>query len=395
MKILLINTLYYPNTIGGAEKSVQILAEELVQKGHKVIVITLLDKKNNYKEIINGVNVYYLAIKNLYFPFNNSKKSIYKPLWHLIDIYNYLMAKEVEKIIRKERPDVVNTNNLAGFSVAVWDVVKKSGIPLVHTIRDYYLMCPSSSMFKIGKNCTSQCGLCNIYSIPKKLLSDKVDYVIGISSFILNKHEHLGFFKKVEKEVIYNSINLQTQVNKKDQSNLISIGFIGRLEKSKGIEIFINLFDKIKEENVKFIVGGKGNKYYENILLNMSISNNNFSYLGFVEPNEFFTKIDVLIVPSLWEEPLGRIVLEAYAHGVPVIGANRGGISELVKDGQTGFLANNLIELEEKVKKFLIKPNLLSVMKPIILEKAKKFSSNSIAEKYLNIYTKLINEGKI
>ena len=51
-----------------------------------------------------------------------------------------------------------------------------------------------------------------------------------------------------------------------------------------------------------------------------------------------YQSIDLLVVPSLWEEPFGMIVLEAYMHGVPVIAARRGGLPEIVDDGTTGCL---------------------------------------------------------
>jgi glycosyltransferase involved in cell wall biosynthesis len=71
-----------------------------------------------------------------------------------MDIYNPLMAWEVKKIIDREQPDLVHTHNLQGFSVAAWKVVKKRGLPLVHTMHDYYLLCPRNTMFGGGRNCT-------------------------------------------------------------------------------------------------------------------------------------------------------------------------------------------------------------------------------------------------
>ena len=61
-------------------------------------------------------------------------------------------------------------------------------------------------------------------------------------------------------------------------------------------------------------------------------------FLGFVDPDTVYAKIDVLVVPSLWEEPLGTIVLESYAHGIPVIVADSGGMKEMVEHGRTGII---------------------------------------------------------
>jgi glycosyltransferase involved in cell wall biosynthesis len=57
-----------------------------------------------------------------------------------------------------------------------------------------------------------------------------------------------------------------------------------------------------------------------------------------VDPARFFPEIDALVVPSVWEEPLGRVIHEAMAFGVPSIASRIGGIPEIVEDDVTGYL---------------------------------------------------------
>jgi len=64
----------------------------------------------------------------------------------------------------------------------------------------------------------------------------------------------------------------------------------------------------------------------------------NVRWLGWVAPAEFFERVDAVIMPSLWHEPFGRVVVEARAYGVPVIAAKRGGIPETIVPGETGVL---------------------------------------------------------
>lgn len=61
------------------------------------------------------------------------------------------MKTPFRKEVADFQPDIVNTNNLSGFSVAVWGVVNAMGITLVHTSRDYYLMHPNTTMYYKGK----------------------------------------------------------------------------------------------------------------------------------------------------------------------------------------------------------------------------------------------------
>ena len=67
-------------------------------------------------------------------------------------------------------------------------------------------------------------------------------------------------------------------------------------------------------------------------------------------PEKVFNQIGCLVVPSQWEEPFGRVVVESYGYGVPVIGSNCGGIPELIDDGVTGwiFKSESRGELEKK-----------------------------------------------
>ena len=66
---MIVNTLYYPYQIGGAEVSVQLLAEELVRKGHQVRVVCIHKENNKKIANINDVEVVYLPLKNIYWPF--------------------------------------------------------------------------------------------------------------------------------------------------------------------------------------------------------------------------------------------------------------------------------------------------------------------------------------
>lgn len=75
MKIMIFNSLYYPYRVGGAEISVQLLAEELVRIGHDVKVITLHEQKSRLEDVLNGVKVVYLPLKNIYWGFPNKTKS--------------------------------------------------------------------------------------------------------------------------------------------------------------------------------------------------------------------------------------------------------------------------------------------------------------------------------
>ena len=389
MKICFINTLYYPFQVGGAEKSVQILAESLVIHKHESIVVTVGQK--DYIDNINGVKIYTCKNNNIYWPYNeNDHSTLLKATWHTIDTFNHLMVKKIGKILDLERPDIVHTNNLSSFSALVWKEIKKRGFPLVHSLRDYHLLCHKSTMFKKGKNCSSPCMLCKSSSYIKKKYSFFVDIVIGNSQFILDRHLEYGYFNKSTlKTVIYNANNTQKSnlISNNHKSNRIKIGYIGNLHPTKGVELLLEITTTYFSDSCEVWVGGKGQSIYESYLKE-KFSESYIHFLGFTEISYFFSNIDILIVPSLWNEPFSRAVIEAYLYGVPVIGSNRGGIPEIINDRQTGviFDPEDPNSLVNSIKLFLDNHTMIDDMRPNILEKSKEFSPDRIVKKYLDIY---------
>ena len=106
MKVLLINTLYPPNVIGGAEISVQSLAESLVKKKIEIVVATL-SHNNEVRRKYRGVTIYDVRLKNVYWPFTNRKNEIFRIFWHAIDAYNPFMAKQIRNIVRREHQSLI------------------------------------------------------------------------------------------------------------------------------------------------------------------------------------------------------------------------------------------------------------------------------------------------
>jgi glycosyltransferase involved in cell wall biosynthesis len=398
LKVLLINSLYTPNVIGGAERSVQFLAEALADEGHDVVVACLERQGGITRDIVNGVPVYYLGLDNVYWPFGYDRHhSIGKLLWHARDTYNRGMAERVGDILATETPEVVHTNNLAGFSVAIWHKVKEQGIPLVHTLRDYYLLCPRTSMFRREKNCTVQCRDCRIYSELRRGLSNAPDAVVAISKFILRRHTDLGYFRQVKyKRVIYNphSPQLVPETPAARTNSPLKLGYVGRLDPTKGLEVVLKALEQLPPARFELLIAGKGRRKYEQYL-KAQYPLSNVQYMGFINTDEIYKDIDVLIVPALWNEPMGRTVIEAYSYGIPVVGADRGGIPELIVDGKTGFKFNpeSTQELVSILKSLDDNRGELTVMREHCLLAARDYDPATILGQYLDVYQAALDHG--
>jgi glycosyltransferase involved in cell wall biosynthesis len=386
MKIAIINTLYAPNKVGGAEKSVQTLAENFSDLGNEVIVICLGKEDANYK--LNGVIIHAVKIKNDFWPFEiNNKNSFHKLIWHLKDASNNKYNDFLHHLFLDYKPDVLLTNNISGFSTKVWRIASNLNIKIVHTLRDYYLQCPKSTKFKNGLNCTNLCNDCNFLSTPKKKDSSKVNYLIGISNYILSDHIDKGYFKGVQNEVIFNGFETQKKsINSREVTNVF--GFIGQVNKTKGIELILESFSNLSESSWKLLIAGTVDEKY---LKHLNKINNSIQieYLGYVDSSKFFEMIDVLIVPSLWNEPFGRVVIESILHSKPVIASNVGGIPELLINNKQFVFRPKVKELRTLIQKIILNSNFLDQFK---FEKTylEKFNIKNTVQQYLELFNKII-----
>lgn len=339
LKILYVNTYYDPNFGGGAEITLKTLVEGMKEQGHDVVVLCLTADKNNTEETVNGVRVIRVNLENYYWPLQKTKRSpVKKILWHLRDAYNISMAKKFGEIVKQESPDLVSCHNLAGWSSLVWSELGKLKMPFVQVLHDFYSVCPNSNMFNGSASCESPCFRCKAFRLGHARLSSAASAVVGVSEYILNKHLALGYFDGVKiAKSIKNARNIDVpQARNSIENEGLTFGFIGTLVPAKGIEYLIREFSNAALLNAKLLVAGKGEDSYAEHL--KSISPDSVTFLGQVEPNTFYPQIDILVVPSLWQEGLGMVVAEAFAYSVPVIGSRRGGIPEMIVEGHNGYL---------------------------------------------------------
>jgi glycosyltransferase involved in cell wall biosynthesis len=336
MRILIINTLYPPFTVGGAERSVCLLAEALARSGDHVSVVTLHPGSEEIVERINGVRVYRLPIDNRYWPFGRARKpcSAARLLWHMRDSWNRRAAKRIARILDQEMPEVVHTNVICGFSVAVWREVKKRNMRLVHTLRDYYLLCPRNALFRDGSTCVERCIACKAMTVNRRSASQLVDAVVSISGYVLDSHVQRGYFSRSPSSVIYNIGGNDTVPRlRNDGGNTLIFGFIGRLEDEKGIQFLLEATRHLSGANWRLRIAGVGLDSYVDALKHQ-FGDPRIEWLGFTDAQRFYASIDVTIISSVWQEPLSRTVIETFASGKSAICAQSGGIPEIAGLGK-------------------------------------------------------------
>jgi glycosyltransferase involved in cell wall biosynthesis len=395
MKILILNSLYRPHDIGGAERSVEILARGLKEKGIEPVIVSTAE--NDAADTVDGIKSYYLKIPNLYWMRTAKSRRLYKkPFWHLLDSYNPFARSKLADIIRVEKPDIFHSNNLGGFSVYAWKVASSFYLPIVHTIRDHYLICPNAVMYRKDKRCEKQCFRCALFSLPRKYMSSRVGAVIGVSEFILTKHLEYGYFNNagIKTHIYSPGTGISDFRNYDRKDGQVIFGFVGMLAPIKGIEYLLRRFSAVPLKDAKLNIYGSGiTGDYERRLMDKHASEN-IRFMGHRKPDEIYGEIDVLIIPSLCDDAFPRVLIESYSNGVPVIATILGGASEMVEEGRTGFTFDPSVDgdLEKKIAFFIEGKNISTRMMNDCLAAAGEFDIEKATKKHIQIYEGLLRQ---
>jgi glycosyltransferase involved in cell wall biosynthesis len=182
----------------------------------------------------------------------------------------------------------------------------------------------------------------NIFTNYYKNTINKIDYFL-VNCFAIKNSLFENYNITINKiYIIPQYVDLPiTYKNHLYNKNALKFGFVGRIEKGKGIFILLKAFKELnkKYKNIRLEIYGKNYlKIWQKIYIKYAFKNNNIDFKGsFTNINEVFNSIDLLILPSLWEG-LPFVILESMSFGVPVVASDVGGISEVVIPNFNGQL---------------------------------------------------------
>ncbi|SDP79330.1 Glycosyltransferase involved in cell wall bisynthesis [Rhodoferax sp. OV413] len=397
MKILLVCSAFPPRGKGGGPAGSYMIANGLLAQGHDVRVITVGDKAG--VERYQDVEVHIIRSPNVYWDYFFTKRSAFiKLVWHVLENFNPVAYFRLRPHIKEFSPDVVVTISIENTNVATWLLARLHSTPVVHVIQSYFLACWRGGFFKNGKNCTGQCTSCKILSTGKKPMTSLVNGVFGETSFVLQEHLKLGYFANAQSAVIPGAMPpIAGRVPKRRNGPLV-VGYMGVLSPHKGVDVLADAARSIGQTgNMKFIIGGTGEDpaYVEQ--LKKQFGQADVEFLGWVKPENAYPLFDVLVVPSKWKEPFGRIVVEALAYGVPVICARSGGISESLIEGKNGytFESGNHLELTNLLRD-VIEPNEPArlILAENALKHSKTFDISTISNRIEDFLVRTIENSK-
>ncbi|NTJ44795.1 glycosyltransferase family 4 protein [Agrobacterium larrymoorei] len=348
MKICIVAQTFAPQEEGGAEIVARMSAIELSRR-HDVFVLALGlegDVAPPGETVgADGIRVLRVRWKNSYLP-GPRKPAVgrmSKLAWHLRSAWGATSARDLKQLLSREKVDLVYAHNSARMQPALFDATRALGIPLCLHLHDYALLCPKASMFKAAGNCETPCMECRILTSRVKASDGSGVTAIAVSEALKQRFLDNDVLPKADWHILPN-----TYVREQDlprdflrrtgpADGSFTFGYVGALSEEKGIEDLITAFLAIcGGHDVRLQIAGRGRKDYEDHLKSLT-RGAPIEFLGFVKADQVYREVDAVVVPSVWNEPQGMILIEAAVYGVPVIGAARGGIPEIVVGERTGW----------------------------------------------------------
>jgi glycosyltransferase involved in cell wall biosynthesis len=340
MRILHLSMLYPPHILGGAERSVAMLAEAQTALGHDVAAACTTPGEF-VRERRNGVSVFRMPHETSFWAEEWPRHGKLERGWRkFTQQFNYRLRAHFGQVIGEFAPDIVHTHSMVDVSTTVWEAAAERRCPIVHTLRDYDLLCGDASMWHDGERCGVKCKIMTFAKIGRHRLTEGV---AAVGRETLDIHRRAGFFDHLPEalqRVIWNPAVVEgagaDYRRPSREGEPFTFGYLGRINEEKGVGTLIDAARRLAPGHWQVIVAGKANNTIEPFVARAAGLPVQFP--GFMDPRAFFENIDVMVAPSIWAEPLPRTILESYAMGVPAIGARSGGIPDLIGHDNADWL---------------------------------------------------------
>ena len=359
MKVLLINNLHRRR--GGADIVYLNTGQLLKKAGHEVLYFSINSDGQEPCE------------QDIYFaPSLDSYSRLQAALNYF---YNKTASKNLDKLLSEIKPDVACVHLVwGGLTPAIFDILHNHCVPIVHVVHDYRMICPAYTCKRIDNTICEECKgghyikcfkhKCSKGSAVQSLLMawemyyrqkwhnpiNNIDGFVFVSRFCKEKHVEFDHrFSRVPNMVLYNCSMIFEPQSKRDNYYL----FYGRLSYEKGVTTFLQAASLLPEVRFKIVGTGPLEQWLKEAVNQKGL--NNVELLGYKtgqELNDIISKSKFVVVPSEWYENNPMTIVEAYSMGVPVIGANIGGIPEIIRNGKTGFVfeSGNFASLVDNIK---------------------------------------------
>ncbi len=346
MRILAISNYYPPLEIGGWEQLTRDVADELSRRGHIVLTLT-----SRHRAAEASPEKYVRRILHLESPDHTRYHPVYTLRRRHAEAENIRMLTDT---VHQFQPDFIFINGMWNLPVSVAQTAEKL-LPhrVVYYVASYWAIEPDAHT----------AFWCDGGSLPKRWLAAIVtrtlarpaprdalafEHVLCVSDFMRQKLIHAGAITAGNSRVVFNGIDpdIFTPSTAAPPADTLRLLYAGRLSPDKGVHTAIEALAQLPADvraRVTLSIVGSGTAAYTARLEALRRSSgvaDSVTLWGQV-PREQMPEIlaahDVLLLLSIWDEPLARMTQEAMAAGLTVIGTPTGGTPEILFDGENGL----------------------------------------------------------
>jgi glycosyltransferase involved in cell wall biosynthesis len=324
---------------------------------------------------------------------------------------NPWIGEHLARFLAEEKPDIFHLISGYLMTAAAINAAKRVGLPTLLTLTDFWFICPRITLQRTGGQlCESHtaldCVRCKFeqkrrFGLPAaklpgvtkmawqsaKLLPpiaaetekierrsatlrqaiNQVDVAICPSHFLKNSYYAYNLEAK-DMRFMRQGVNVPPPIAGagSDQDDQLRIGYIGQIAPHKGVHVLVEAFKQTRKSNLVLNIYGNLAQFPEYVAPLKEIANQDkrINFSGVFSRDtlaQVFSKIDVLVVPSVWYENSPNAILEAFAYGTPVIASKLGGMAELVRHEENGllFAPNSAADLAAKLQLIASKPDIL------------------------------------
>jgi len=324
-------------------------------------------------------------------------------------LWNGKVYRDLRSLIREVKPQVAHFHNTFPLiSPSAYYAAKDEGVAVVQTLHNYRLLCPNALFFREGRVCEDCLGKVPLPAIVHGCYrgsrsasamtaattsfhssigtwTKAVDVFIVYSQFAMDKFIQGG----IPAEKLAFKTNFLHPAPEPDQGDGGYGLFVGRLSVEKGLGVMLDAWRKL-DHKIPLKILGDGPM--SGLVTEAAKEMPEIEWLGrrpLEEVYEIVGKAAFLVFPSEWYETFGRVAIEAFAKGTPVIASNIGAIAELIEHGRNGLLfrPSDPTDLAAQINWLMEHPQELCQMRLAArFEFELKYTANDNCKRLLEIY---------
>jgi 1,2-diacylglycerol 3-alpha-glucosyltransferase len=393
MRIAFFSDNFYPEVSGIAD-SIVILGQQLQKRGHEVVYVAPRYSKPDYQKA--GRSIESEEDDDLFQVFRLS--SLPLPSSPTGQSRIALPLGSSRRFLENFKPDIIHTQSLFGTGFEALRIAKKLQVPLIgtnHTFIDEFVPIKSKLLLYLVHRYSSwYYNHCQFVSTPARgLLEDMKEQGLKTPAEVIVNPLSLEMFSPA-------SESEKNDLKEKYRLDGPTVFYCGRLAPEKHVDTIIRALSKVKEKHaaVNLVIAGHGSseKSLRELTRDLSLEDN-LHFMGFVEPTklaELYKCSDIFAIMGTAEnQPL--TLAQAFASGLPAVGANARGLNEYITS-DVGFSMNynDADTLASKINFLLENEKTRKKMGENAQEKIREFKASKIAQKWESVYSQYAKDPK-